>query len=49
MKKILVIALLMPLFMLAQTNKGFTIKGNIKGLNAQVTLLSAIDNKVLAT
>ncbi len=49
MKKIFTLTLLVPILCMAQTNKGFTIKGNIKGLNAQVSLLSAIDNKVLAT
>lgn len=49
MKKIFTLTLLLPILGMAQTNKGFTIKGNVKGLNAQVTLVSAIDNKVVAT
>lgn len=49
MKKIFLLTLLLPLLCVAQTNQGFTIKGNIRGLNARVNLLSAIDNKVIAT
>lgn len=48
MKKIFTLTLLLPIFCMAQTTKGFTIKGSIKGLNAQVTLISAINNKVVA-
>jgi len=49
MKKTFLLILLAPILCVAQTNAGFTIKGNIKGVNAQVTLLSAIDNKVVAS
>jgi len=40
---------LMPLMSMAQLKTGFTIKGTVKGLNTQVSLLSAVDGKTIIT
>lgn len=49
MKKIFLAILLLPALCMAQTAKGYTVKGNIKGLNAQVSLVAAVENKTAAT
>lgn len=41
--------LLMPLMSMAQLKTGFTIKGTVKGLDTQVSLLSAVDGKTIIT
>ncbi len=49
MYKVILTLLLFPLLSIAQSGKGYTIKGNIKGLVGQVTLISAIDGKSITT